>query len=61
MKSFEIRKEDEGQTLLKYIKRILLSANDSFIFKMLRKKNFVLNDKKATGNEKLIEGDVVKL
>lgn len=28
---------------------------------MLRKKNIVLNDKKATGNEKVAENDVVKL
>lgn len=61
MKSFEIKKTDEGQTSLKYIQRLLKAAPNSFIYKMMRKKNFVVNDKKIEGNEKLKEGDIVKL
>jgi 23S rRNA pseudouridine955/2504/2580 synthase len=41
--------------------KYLNEAPKSFIYKMLRKKNIVLNGKKATGNEKLEVGDIVKL
>ena len=33
----------------------------SFLYKMLRKKNIVLNGKKADGNEKIKAGDSVKI
>ncbi|MDD7741001.1 MAG: RluA family pseudouridine synthase, partial [Lachnospiraceae bacterium] len=33
----------------------------SFFYKMLRKKNILLNGKRAKGNEKLQEGDVIRL
>lgn len=61
MKQFEITSENSGQRFDKYLSRILSNGGMSFIYKMLRKKNFVLNDKKATGKEILKEHDVVKL
>lgn len=61
MKQFEITKENEGQRFDKFLSRILSNGGMSFIYKMLRKKNFTLNDKKATGKEILKEFDVVKL
>ena len=61
MKEFIVTKQNEGQRFDKYLTRILNKGSMSFIFKMLRKKNFVLNDKKATGKEIIKEGDVVKL
>lgn len=61
MKQFEINVDNEGQRFDKYLARILSSAKMSFIYKMLRKKNFVLNDKKATGKEIIKKGDIVKL
>ena len=61
MKEFIVTKQNEGQRFDKYLLRILNKGSMSFIFKMLRKKNFVLNDKKATGKEIIKEGDVVKL
>lgn len=61
MKEFIISSENEGQRFDKYLNRILASGTSSFIYKMLRKKNFTLNDKKATGKEILKKGDVVKL
>lgn len=61
MKQFEISRTNEGQRLDKYIHRILSNASMSFVYKMLRKKNFTLNDKKADGSELLKEGDVIKL
>lgn len=61
MKEFEINKQNEGQRFDKYLMRIVGGGGSSFVFKMLRKKNFVLNEKKATGKEILKDGDIVKL
>lgn len=61
MKEIKITAKESGQRLDKFLKKYLQAAPGSFIYKMLRKKNIVLNDKKATGNEKLTEGDSVKL
>lgn len=57
----QITKNDAGQRFDKYLKRKLRKAQDSFIYKMLRKKNIVLNGRKATGSELLRENDEVKL
>lgn len=56
-----VTKNDAGQRFDKYLKRQLKEAQSSFIYKMLRKKNIVLNGKKATGSELLCENDEVKL
>lgn len=61
MKEFTIGTNESGQRLDKYLGKLLSGASMSFIFKMLRKKNFTLNDKKAAGNEILAMGDRVKL
>ena len=61
MREFEIKKNDAGQRFDKYLKKLLCNASGSFVYKMLRKKNIVLNGKKADGSEKLEEGDSVKL
>lgn len=61
MKQFEISTTNEGQRLDKYLHRILSKAPMSFIYKMLRKKNFTLNNKKADGTEILKSGDVIKI
>ena len=61
MKELKIEKSDSNQRFDKYLKRILNNATTSFIYKMLRKKNITLNDKKADGSEKLNEGDIVKI
>ncbi len=45
----------------KYLTRMLSAASPGFIYKMLRKKNIVLNGKKAVGSEILREGDEVRL
>ena len=45
------------KTALKYIG----NAPMSFVYKMLRKKNITLNDKKAAGNELLKTGDRIKI
>lgn len=50
-----------GQRLDKYLRRLLPNAPDSFLYKMLRKKNITLNGKKAEGREILQDGDEVRL
>lgn len=61
MKEFIVSVNEENKTLYKLLKVILPKAPDSFIYKMLRKKNIKLNDSKASGNEKLVIGDVIRL
>ena len=61
MKSFIVTNKDAGQSALKYTQRILKEAPNSFLFKMFRKKNIVLNGKKIEGSEKISEGDELKI
>ena len=61
MYSTQIRENDAGQRFDKYLKKLLPAAPDSFLYKMLRKKNITLNGKKATGDVKVCLGDEVKL
>lgn len=60
MKSFIIDDKNQGQRLNKYCARLLPAAGQSFIYKMLRKKNITLNGKKADGSEIVKAGDEVK-
>lgn len=61
MRQLTVHKNDENQRLDKYLKKYFREAPGSFIYKMLRKKNIVLNGKKADGTEKLAAGDEIKL
>lgn len=61
MKQFMIGENEAGQRFDKYLAKLLKEAPKSFFYKMMRKKNIVLNGKKATGNEKLKSGDEVRL
>lgn len=61
MKEIIINKTNENQRLDKYLKRILPAASNAFIYKMLRKKNIELNEKRAKGDEILKCGDSVKI
>lgn len=61
MKEIKITKQEEGQRLDRYLSKYLREASSGFIYKMLRKKNIKLNDKKASGGEKLKEGDSVRI
>ena len=56
-----IEKNEAGQRLDKFLAKYMNEASKSFFYKMMRKKNITLNGKKCEGNEKLAEGDVVKL
>lgn len=61
MKELTVGKNEAGQRLDKYLFKYLKEAPASFVYKMLRKKNIVLNGKKCTGNEQLVNGDIIKL
>ena len=56
-----ITDREAGQRFDKYLHRILPNAGSGFLYKMLRKKNITLNDKKADGSEKTAVGDCVKI
>lgn len=60
MQERKITENESGQRLDKFLGKFLREAPKSFLYKMLRKKNIVLNGKKATGQEKLNVGDCVK-
>lgn len=61
MKEIVIRANEAEQRLDKFLKKYFKEAPASFLYKMLRKKNIVLNGKKASGEEKLHNGDTVGL
>ncbi len=61
MKKITITSEEASQRLDKFLRRYLPEAGGSFLYKQLRKKNIVLNGKKASGSELLRDGDVVTL
>lgn len=59
MQSVLIQKNHAGQRLDKFLHKYLPLATTSFLYKMLRKKNIVLNGKKVEGKEILCEKDEV--
>lgn len=61
MKQFSINTNEAGQRFDKYLFKLLKEAPSSFVYKMLRKKNIVLNGKKDDGKSILKEGDIVKV
>ncbi len=61
MKELCIKKNEAGQRLDKFLKKYLKKDPDSFLYKMLRKKNITLNGMKASGKEMLAEKDTVRL
>lgn len=61
MRQFTVSENEAGQRLDKLLAKYMDQAPKSFFYKMLRKKNITLNSKKAAGNEKLVQGDVIKM
>lgn len=61
MRELTINSNEAGQRLDKLLIKYLNLAPKSFIYKMLRKKNITLNEKKCDGSEKLVAGDQIKL
>ena len=58
MKQFKVNQNEAGQRFDKLLFKLLNKAPKSFIYKMLRKKNIVLNDKKSQGSEQLKVNDI---
>lgn len=56
-----INEENEGIRADKFLIRYLKCENRNFIYKMIRKKNIVLNEKKLIFNKLLKKGDVLKI
>lgn len=61
MRSFKVNKNEAGQRFDKLLMKELNKAPKSFIYKMLRKKNITLNNKKAKGSEIVELGDEIKM
>ena len=61
MVEIQIDRENTGRRLDKVLFGYLNAADSAFLHKMLRKKNIVLNGKKAEGSARVKEGDVVTL
>lgn len=61
MQEIIITKNEAGQRFDKFLFKYFKEAPSSFIYKMLRKKNIVLNGKKSDGRDKLKEDDTIKV
>ena len=57
MKKIIVDEKNFNQRLDKFLFKILNTAPKNFVYKMLRKKNILLNNLKAGGNEILKQGD----
>jgi 23S rRNA pseudouridine955/2504/2580 synthase len=61
MKEIIVNGNEAGQRFDKFLLKYFKEAPASFIYKMLRKKNIVLNGKKSDGKDKLAVGDAIKI
>lgn len=61
MQSLIVSNNEAGQRMDKLLIKYLNLAGKSFVYKMMRKKNIVLNGKKCDGSERLVQGDEIKL
>lgn len=61
MQQIHVSTNEAGQRLDKLLHKLLPEAGNSFLYKMLRKKNITLNGKKAEGKEILSLGDDIKI
>ncbi|MBF1249403.1 MAG: RluA family pseudouridine synthase, partial [Lachnospiraceae bacterium] len=61
MQEIVVGKNESGQRIDKLLGKYLNEASKGFLYKMMRKKNITLNDKKCVGNEMLSQGDCIRL
>ncbi len=61
MRELTVGADEAGGRLDKYLQNYMAKAPKSFFYKMFRKKNITCNGKKCEGNERLSEGDVIRL
>jgi len=60
MQELRIEKNESGQRLDKYLKKVFPQAPSNVLYKQLRNKNITLNRSKATGNEILHVSDLIQ-
>ena len=56
-----VGENESGQRIDRVLEKIFVNADTGFIFKMLRKKNITLDDKRADGKERLKTGSSIKM
>ncbi|MDY2791058.1 MAG: RluA family pseudouridine synthase [Lachnospiraceae bacterium] len=61
MKEIVVTQKEAGQRMDKLLGKVLNHCSKSFLYKMLRKKNIKLNNKKAEGRELLAAGDTIQI
>lgn len=61
MRELKIERNESQQRLDRFLKKYLADASQGFIYKMIRKKNIKVNNKKATPEMMINEGDLVQL
>ncbi len=61
MREIKVKENNSNQRVDKFLLKYLNKAPKSFIYKMIRKKNIKLNDKKIDGSEIIKGDDVIKL
>ena len=61
MKEIRVGENEAGQRLIRLLSKYLREAPDPFLYRMLRKKNIVLNGRKASGKEQTVSGDVITI
>ena len=61
MKEIIIDKNESEQRLDRFLKKYLAEAPQSFIYKMIRKKNIKVNNERAKPETTIFEGDIIQL
>lgn len=61
MREIIVNKNENDQRLDRFLKKYLGDAPNSFIYKMIRKKNIKLNESKAQPETMIFEGDKIQL
>ena len=61
MKEYVIREEENGRRMDQVLSKLFPKAKASFFHKMLRKKNIVLNGKKADASVRVKADDIIKM
>lgn len=61
MKEILIDKNESDQRLDRFLKKYLANAPQTFIYKMIRKKNIKVNDSRAQPETTIFEGDKIQL
>ena len=49
MREIQVSENEKEQKLIKLLQKFFKGQKDSFLFKMLRKKNILLNGKRSSG------------